>query len=99
MTHDHPTPDEVRRILRITCADAIGLMTDWLEELLTDGDRERLAAHLDGCVACGVYLDQLRSTVTIMGSLRGASDWSVSDEEMGRLLELWREGRQSADQN
>ena len=85
--------DEIRQSLAISCADAIELMTDWLEELLVDGDRERLAAHLAGCQACGVYLDQLRATVTIVGSLRGHEAWQVDDTTMAALLDRFRESQ------
>ncbi|MDX1511870.1 MAG: zf-HC2 domain-containing protein [Nitriliruptorales bacterium] len=85
--------EEIRQSLVISCADAIELMTDWLDELLVDGDRERLAAHLAGCQACGVYLDQLRATVTIVGSLRGHEAWQVDDATMAMLVDRFRQSQ------
>ena len=41
-------------------------MTDHLEGALSDADAERMRAHLAGCEACRVYLDQLRATIEIV---------------------------------
>lgn len=76
--------ESVRAQLRITCADATTLLTDYDEGALTLGDHVRLEAHLAGCVACGVYLDQLRVAVNAMGQLRTSN---VNAEVMDRLVQ------------
>lgn len=63
-------PESIRAQLRITCADATTLLTDYDERALTPADHDRLEAHLAGCMACGVYLDQLRTTANAIGYLR-----------------------------
>lgn len=83
-------PDSVRRQLRITCADALNLLTDFLEEALSPEDRERLREHLEGCEACAAYLDQLRTTVTVVGTIRGAEEYPVDEETVDRLADLFR---------
>ena len=60
--------ETARQELWISCADALELMTDHIDEALSPGDRERMRAHLAGCEACGVYLDQLRATIRVTGS-------------------------------
>ncbi len=77
--------DATRRMLRITCADALLLLTDHLEAALPADDRERLTAHLAGCEACSAYLDQLRSTVEIVGSLAGSHRVEVDEATMEEL--------------
>lgn len=64
-----PTPDELRAMLRITCADAGPLLSDYRDGVLVDDDAERIATHVSNCVACGVILDQLDTTVTILGQV------------------------------
>lgn len=86
-----PEVEATQRELRITCADAIERMTDWLEDVLVDGDRQRLDDHLAGCQACGVYLDQVRSTVTIVGSLREDEQWQLDAKAMDGLLARFRD--------
>lgn len=56
--------------LRITCADAVELVTDFLDDELSRGDLANFEAHLSLCEGCRVYLDQLRRTITITAASR-----------------------------
>src|SRR5205823_12954349 len=51
--------------LRITCADAIELMTDFLDDALSRRDLKNFQEHLTLCGRCRVYLDQIRRTTTL----------------------------------
>jgi predicted anti-sigma-YlaC factor YlaD len=51
--------------LRISCADAIELVTDFLDDALSRQDLVNFKAHLGLCEGCRVYVDQLRRTITI----------------------------------
>src|SRR5918996_5589496 len=51
--------------LRITCADAIELVTDFLDDALSRDDLANFEAHLSLCEGCRAYLDQVRRTITI----------------------------------
>ena len=51
--------------LRITCADAIELVTDFLDDALSLDDLADFEAHLNLCEGCRAYLDQMRRTITI----------------------------------
>ena len=84
----------IRNELRITCADALELMTDLLDEALGELDRQRLHDHLAGCEACSVYLDQLARTVEVVASVDGGQFYQVEDETMDRLVEKFREQSQ-----
>lgn len=91
-----PDVTKIRRALRITCADALELMTEFLEEALQPGDRERLEHHLDGCEACAVYLDQLRKTVTVVRAVGGRDEFVVDDATMSGLLARYRGARRQS---
>lgn len=67
MTDD---PTFVANDLRITCADAIELMTDFLDDALDRGDLDAFEVHLTQCEGCRVYLDQLRRTITLTAETR-----------------------------
>jgi hypothetical protein len=56
--------------LRITCADAIELMTDFLDDALSRRDLENFEEHLVRCEGCRVFLDQLRRTITLTAETR-----------------------------
>jgi len=56
--------------LRISCADAIELVTDFLDDALSRDDLTNFEAHLSLCEGCRVYVDQLRRTITIIAESR-----------------------------
>ena len=80
-----------RARLRITCADAVALMGEKLEDALGPEDADRLRAHLDGCEACAVYLDQLRATIEVTATTRAPrASWNVPRERLDALTEAFR---------
>lgn len=83
----------IRNQLRITCADALELMTEFLDRALSTADQDRFRAHLDGCEACAAYLDQLRLTVEITGTLGGQGQYQVDQSTMEHLVDLYRSTR------
>ena len=83
-----PEVPHTREALRISCADALELMTDHLEGALTPADAARVRAHLSGCEPCTVYLDQLRSAIRLAGETR--AEVPVDPERLARLVERFR---------
>jgi anti-sigma factor RsiW len=83
--------DVIRADLKISCADALELMTDLLEGALSSGDAERMRAHLEGCEACSVYLDQLKATIRIVGgTVAPEARFQVAPERLEELAALFR---------
>lgn len=82
--------DATRRLLAISCADALELMTDHLEGALSPADAARMRAHLAGCQPCNVYLDQLRATIRIVGETGPATALSLDPERLDGLADLFR---------
>ena len=85
--------DATRRMLAITCADALELMTDHLEGALSEADAVRMRAHLAGCEACKVYLDQLRATIEIVRKSGPPEEFPVDPQRVETLAELFRSER------
>jgi hypothetical protein len=85
--------DSTRRQLAISCADALELMTDHLEDALSHADAVRMRAHLEGCEACGVFLDQLRATISVTRGAADTEEFSVDPRRMDALVELFRAER------
>ena len=82
MASENLSPDEIRAMLRITCADAGSLLSDYHDGVLPAGDRGRVAAHVGGCVACGVILEQIHTTTLALratGVASGATDPAAVD--------------------
>jgi anti-sigma factor RsiW len=62
------------------CNELVELVTDYLEGKLPPADVERFEAHLEECEACATYIEQIRQSVTVVGTLseetlpQGAAD-------------------------
>jgi DNA-directed RNA polymerase specialized sigma24 family protein len=52
----------------LTCQAAVHAASDQLAGLLSDAERGALEHHLAGCDSCSCLMDQLRSTVAVLGS-------------------------------
>jgi anti-sigma factor RsiW len=63
------------------------LVTDYLEGCLPWRDRRRVEAHLSGCDHCTEFLQQMRLTVALTGSLAGDDP---NPARQGELLALFR---------
>jgi hypothetical protein len=88
--------DETRRLLRISCADALELMTDHLEGALSEADAARMRAHLAGCQPCNVFLDQLRATITVVHEAgRDRHEFAADPGRIDSLVDLFRTERRS----
>jgi anti-sigma factor RsiW len=85
--------DETRRLLAISCADALELMTDHLEGAMSDADAARMRAHLAGCEACQVYLDQLRATIEIVRTTGPTEEFPLDPQRVEALADLFRSQR------
>jgi anti-sigma factor RsiW len=86
-----PDADATRRLLRISCADALELMTDHLEGALSEADAARMRAHLAGCQPCSVFLDQLRATIAVVHEAgQEQHEFAVDAERVESLVDLFR---------
>ena len=88
-----PDPDTTRRMLAISCADALELMTDHLEGALSEADAERMRAHLAGCEACQMFLDQVKATIEVTRESGPAEEFPVNRDRVESLVELFRSDR------
>ncbi|MDQ3946143.1 MAG: zf-HC2 domain-containing protein [Actinomycetota bacterium] len=86
-----PTFALFRRRRAIVCREAVELVTDYLEGALTARDRARFEAHLAECPHCHDYLEQMRTTIAVLGRIESeALEPDVRDE----LVALYRRWRQ-----
>ena len=74
----------------ITCKELVELVTEYLEGTLPPETREAFEAHLSVCPGCDTYLDQMRETVRVTGTLTEEQlDPTVRDQ----LLAAFRDWR------
>ena len=69
------------------CRELVELVTEYLEDTLPAQDRARFEAHLDDCESCTTYLDQMRTTIRVVGRL---PEESVDPDAMRALRAAFR---------
>ena len=72
----------------LSCQELVELVTDYLEGALPAEDMARFEEHLAPCDGCRNYLEQMRETIRLVGTLTPAS---LSPEAEGALLAAFRD--------
>ena len=71
----------------LSCQEIVELVTDYLESALEPEEHGRVEQHLAGCTKCDAYLDQIRTTIRLVGRVDAAS---LSAETRRGLVEAFR---------
>ena len=72
----------------LACQELVEIVNDYLEGALPEADRERFDAHLEICEGCRRYLDQMRTTIRVVGTL---TEDDLDPGARVQLLQLFRE--------
>lgn len=71
----------------LSCRELVELVTDYFEGALDERHRRLFEAHIAACKGCTRYVEQLRATIRVTGSLT-PDDLSPQAEQA--LLEAFR---------
>lgn len=74
----------------LVCQQAVELVTDYLEGALSRRDRRRFEAHLRGCPNCAAYLEQIKMTIRLAGTVEPED---LTPEVRADLTDLYRRWR------
>lgn len=72
----------------LSCQEMVELVTDYLEGSLGRRHRRRVARHLRECDACVGYVDQMRQTLALLGTVPVET---LSSEAQSTLLDAFRD--------
>jgi anti-sigma factor RsiW len=72
----------------LTCQELVELVTEYLEGAMAPEDRDRFEQHLALCDGCASYLEQMRTTIALAGSL---SEDAIPAGAEERLLTIFRD--------
>jgi anti-sigma factor RsiW len=72
------------------CQEMVELITDYLEGALSRSQRKRFEAHIADCEHCAEYLQQMRTTISLTGSLAVEDLTEDMREDFGALYRKWR---------
>jgi anti-sigma factor RsiW len=73
----------------LNCDELVELVTDHLDGALDEETERRVTDHLTGCDGCTAYVEQIRQTITTMGS--SPPDVELTDEARNALLGAFRD--------
>jgi predicted anti-sigma-YlaC factor YlaD len=72
----------------LACQELVEIVSDYLEGALPEAERDRFDAHLEVCEGCRRYLDQMRTTIRVAGTL---TEDNLDPDAKDQLLQLFRE--------
>jgi len=71
----------------LTCRELVELVSDYLESALQPAERARFDSHIRDCPPCRAYLEQMRTTLGLLGRL---SPEDLSPDAERTLLQVFR---------
>jgi len=74
----------------IVCLQAVEMVTDYLEGSLPRRSRRRFEAHLRACPNCAAYMEQIKLTIELTGTIEPED---LTPEAKADLTELYRRWR------
>jgi anti-sigma factor RsiW len=74
----------------LSCQELVELVTDYLEGALAPADVQRFERHTAACADCSRYLEQLRMTIRLTGTL---TPEDLAPEVEQALLDAFRAWR------
>lgn len=77
----------------LSCQELVELVTDYLEGALGERDRRAFEGHLAGCDGCTEYVEQLRVTIRLTGTIVPED---LSPQAETALLQAFRNWRRSS---
>jgi anti-sigma factor RsiW len=77
----------VNTVEALSCQEVVELVTDYLEDALSGEERLLVEQHLAGCTKCDAYLEQMRTTIRLVGRVDPAA---LSPEARRDLVEAFR---------
>lgn len=75
---------------QLSCQELVELVTAYLDDALSPGDRARFEAHIADCDGCRGYLEQIRVTIALSGRLLPEQ---LDPAAKATLLDLFRDWR------
>lgn len=75
---------------QLSCRELVELVTDYLEGALPEAERVRFEDHIGICEGCGVYLEQIRQTIHVVGRLTEEALPPGAERELLEAFRGWR---------
>lgn len=74
----------------LTCKELSELVTDYLEGVMSLGQRLRFRLHIAMCRPCSNYVRQFKTTIRMVGMARSEMSAPGCSEELLRRFRNWK---------
>ena len=78
-------------IEELTCQELVELVTAYIEGALPPDEHTRFDAHLAVCRGCRTYLEQMRQTIGLLGTLTEASLSTQARDDLLGAFRRWKQ--------
>jgi anti-sigma factor RsiW len=75
---------------QLSCQELVELVTDYFEGALPAEEHARFEEHVERCQGCGVYLEQMRITIRLLGRLSADELPAGAERELLEAFRGWR---------
>jgi anti-sigma factor RsiW len=74
----------------LTCRQIVELVTEYFEDTLAPEERGRFEEHIMSCPPCRAYLEQMRQTIRLLGSIPEETVPPVAEEALLAAFRGWK---------
>ena len=74
----------------LSCQELVELVTAYLEGALPAPDRARFEEHLASCTGCHRYVEQMRTTIRLVGRLTPSDLSADAERDLLAAFRSWR---------
>ena len=75
---------------QFSCQELVELVTDYLEGAPPPAERARFESHIADCGGCRAYLEQIRVTIRLSGTLRPEQLDPAAEEALLEAFRDWK---------
>lgn len=76
----------------MVCKELVELVTDYIENGLSENDRSRFEEHIAYCRGCQNYMDEFRKTIQVISELTEDALSGQARADLMTAFSKWRKG-------
>ncbi len=77
----------------LTCQEFVEVLTAYLEDALDPAERAEIERHIVICRGCTNYVEQMRSTIDLLGRLPAEDGGEGQREQLLSMFRAWQAQR------
>lgn len=76
----------------MVCRQAVEAVTAYLEDAMAPRDRARFETHLAACPHCAAYVEQIRITIAVTGTVEAGDLSPEAQTALSEVFTAWSAG-------